>query len=81
MRSFGSKNVDFDPLILVRLTARRPLFGRHRGATWLSGLVRAGWLKETANKTGGRDKRRWAVNSKLFAPEAATTSGTAESRD
>lgn len=42
----------------------------------LTGLERAGWLRETTTKTGGRDKRRWSVNPKLFSSEGTT--GTAE---
>jgi hypothetical protein len=32
----------------------------------LEGLVKAGWLRPRAELTGGRSKRRWDVNPKLF---------------
>ena len=46
--------------------------------TMLAELERTGWLRETTIKTGGRDKRRWAVNSKLFPGRTAETAETAE---
>ena len=44
----------------------------------LDSLVKSGWLREATTSTGGRPRRRWEVNPKLWGGSAGSA-GSAES--
>jgi len=43
----------------------------------MEALVKAGWLRHVVTETGGRARRRWLVNPKLFSISGAETAGSA----